>query len=126
MRVAGIRVSGKRQTAKLELLRIALVARRSSLLRYISSIEPLIAMTSYNSSEPIILDLSHPGYAILTLNAPHKKNAMDITVYKQLSSMLQVSSRLRPTLHRCGVSGSAGWTGCGGSAAPADDRVDEL
>lgn len=48
---------------------------------------------AYNSSEPIILELSAP-FAIITLNIPAKKNAMDITLYKRLSSILQVSTAL--------------------------------
>lgn len=49
-------------------------------------------MASYNDSEPIILDLSSPPFAIITLNIPQKKNAMDILLYKKLSSILQVSA----------------------------------
>ncbi|ORY89414.1 ClpP/crotonase-like domain-containing protein [Leucosporidium creatinivorum] len=48
---------------------------------------------AYNSTEPIILDLSQPPFAIITLNIPAKKNALDGHLYKKLSAMLQSIDR---------------------------------
>ncbi|SCV72102.1 BQ2448_4796 [Microbotryum intermedium] len=41
-----------------------------------------------SSSEPILLDIKGP-YAIITLNQPAKKNALDLVLYKRLSTLIQ-------------------------------------
>ncbi|GAA5875655.1 hypothetical protein JCM1840_003165 [Sporobolomyces johnsonii] len=45
-------------------------------------------MSATASSEPMLLEVRAP-FAIITFNTPHKKNAMDTTLYKKLSSLLQ-------------------------------------
>ncbi|GAA5874475.1 hypothetical protein JCM16303_005864 [Sporobolomyces ruberrimus] len=40
------------------------------------------------SSGPMLLEIRAP-YAIITFNTPEKKNAMDVVLYKRLSSLLQ-------------------------------------
>lgn len=47
-------------------------------------------MPHHNSTENIILDLSNPPFAVVTLNMPKKKNALNGAEYKKLSSLLQV------------------------------------
>lgn len=58
-----------------------------------------------SSNESILLEFN-PPYATITLNLPHKKNALDIVGYKKLASMLNVSLW-------------SAWAVCGGSEGSA-------
>ncbi|SCZ88340.1 BZ3500_MvSof-1268-A1-R1_Chr2-1g04346 [Microbotryum saponariae] len=76
-----------------------------------------------SSSEPILLDIKGP-YAIITLNQPAKKNALDLVLYKRLSTLIQ-SVDVNPSVYITVLTGRGDFFSAGADVKQARAQIGE-